>query len=48
MSNIPLTPPKLNITLTPSQVSENIKKNIKIQANIKNQSEVIASIFKIK
>ena len=47
MNNPLPTPPKLNITLTPSQVSNDIKKNIKLKNNIKNQSDVINSIFKI-
>lgn len=38
--------PKFDISLTPSQVSDNIRKDISFKKNIQDQTNVIKSIFK--
>lgn len=40
------TPPKFDISLTPSQVSDNIRKDISFNKNIQDQANVIKSLFK--
>jgi hypothetical protein len=38
--------PKFDISLTPAQVSNNIRKDISFKKNIQDQANVIKSIFK--
>ena len=38
--------PKFDISLTPSQVSDNIRKDISFKKNIQDQANVIKSLFK--
>jgi hypothetical protein len=38
--------PKFNISLTPSQVSDNIRKDISFKKNIQDQANLIKSLFK--
>lgn len=40
------TPPKFDISLTPSQVSDKIRKDISFNKNIQDQVNVIKSLFK--
>ena len=38
--------PKFDISLTPSQVSDNIRKDISFKKNIQDQANLIKSLFK--
>jgi hypothetical protein len=40
------TSPKFDISLTPSQVSDKIRKDISFNKNIQDQANVIKSLFK--
>lgn len=45
-SIIPNSIPKFDISLTPSQVSDKIRKDISLKKNIQDQAKLIKSLFK--